>query len=485
MPATEPAGTGGAQALQRGGWRRRRPASLALRVTAWVGVATTLTFVLAAWALEVSIEAHFAGQDLGQLRPVAQTLRLALDDAAAGESLDTLRQRFAQTISDHHEVYFRVEGPKGNLLYDATPAGLAARAHAEAASTRLDADALHIWSAGGHSYRGAVLRIDRSTVILAIAIDYHLRYLAALRRGLWLGMLAASALSVLAAWLGVRQGHAPIRRIGTRMREVSSERLDVRLDPDKVPVELAELVASFNAMLERIGQSFERLSNVSADIAHELRTPVTNLRTQTQVALSQARSAEDYREILYSNLEEYERMSSMIADMLFLAQADHALIRPELAQVDLGAEVRDLFEFFEAWAEERGVRLRLQGEELRVPGDRAMLRRALSNLLSNAVRHTAAGGTVQVQLRAQAAGFAELVVENPGADIPASHLPDLFERFYRVDPSRQRKGEGAGLGLAIVKSIVEAHGGSVGVSSAQGRTRFWMRLPSTEATARH
>ncbi len=477
MPTLEP----GAARIGR---RARRPASLALRVTAWVGLATTLIFLVAAWAVEVSIEEHFAGQDLGQLRPVAQTLRVALDDAAAGAGSEALQQRFAETIADHHEVYFRVEDAHGRVLFDATPPGLAARARADPAVAQLDARALRIWTASGRSYRGAVLRMDRDTVILATAIDYHLRFLAALRRALWLGTLGASAFSVLVAWLAVRQGHAPIRRIGARMREVSSEHLDVRLDPDKVPVELAGLVVSFNAMLERIGQSFERLSNFSADIAHELRTPVTNLRTQTQVALSRARSADDYREILYSNLEEYERMSAMIGDMLFLAQAEHQLIRPAQAEVDLVPEVGELFEYFEAWAEERGVGLETFGEAPRIRGDRAMLRRALSNLLSNAIRHSKAGATVSVRFGIDPAGWLEVRVENPGVDIPAEHLPHLFERFYRVDPSRQRNGEGAGLGLAIVKSIVEAHGGSVGAMSAAGHTRFWMRLPLARSSPR-
>ena len=471
MPTIEPVAA-------RIGRRARRPASLALRVTAWVGLATTLTFLVAAWALEASIEKHFAGQDLGQLRPVAQTLRLALDNAAAGAGGEALQRRFAETIADHHEVYFRVESADGRVLYDATPRGLAARAHADPAVSQLDAGALRIWTTGGRSYRGAVLRMGRDTVILATAIDYHLRFLAALRRALWLGTLVASAFSVLVAWLAVRQGHAPIRRISARMREVSSERLDVRLDPDKVPVELAGLVASFNAMLARIEHSFERLSNFSADIAHELRTPVTNLRTQTQVALSRARSAEDYREILYSNLEEFERMSAMIGDMLFLAQAEHQLIRPEQAEVDLGAEVIELFEYFEAWAEERGVGLQAVGEAPRIRGDRAMLRRALSNLLSNAIRHTAAGVRVTVRFVNDPAGWLEVCVENPGADIAAGHLPHLFDRFYRIDPSRQRNGEGTGLGLAIVKSIVEAHGGTAGAKSAGGLTRFCMRLPA-------
>ena len=478
MPLIEPIAA-------RIGRRARRPASLALRVTGWVGLATTLTFLVAAWALEASIEEHFAGQDLGQLHPVAQTLRLALDNAAAGAGGEALQQRFTETVADHHEVYFRVEGADGRVLFDATPAGLTARAHGDPAVPQLDAAALRIWNTGGRSYRGAVLRIDRDTVILATAIDYHLRFLAALRRALWLGTLAASAFSVLVAWLAVRQGHAPIRRFGAHMREVSSERLDVRLDPDKVPVELAGLVASFNAMLERIGQSFERLSNFSADIAHELRTPVTNLRTQTQVALSRARSAEDYREILYSNLEEFERMSAMIGDMLFLAQAEHQLIRPEQAEVDLGAEVVELFEYFEAWADERGVGLQAVGEAPRIRGDRAMLRRALSNLLSNAIRHTAAAATVTVRFESDPSGWLEVCVENPGADIAAEHLPHLFDRFYRVDPSRQRNGEGAGLGLAIVKSIVEAHGGSVGAMSTGGHTRFCIRLPTPDSKAWH
>ena len=478
MPMIEPL-------VARAGWRARRPASLALRVTAWVGVATTLIFLVTASALEASIEEHFAGQDLGQLRPVAQTLRLALDDASAGAGSEALQQRFAETIADHHEVYFRVEDMDGRVLYDATPPGLAERTHADPAVLRLDSAALRIWTAGGRSYRGAVLRIGRDTVILATAIDYHLRFLAALRRAIWLGTLVASAFSVLVAWLAVRQGHAPIRRIGARMREVSSERLDVRLDPDKVPVELADLVASFNAMLERIGQSFERLSNFSADIAHELRTPVTNLRTQTQVALSRARSADDYREILYSNLEEYERMSAMIGDMLFLAQAEHQLIRPEQSEVDLGAEVIELFEYFEAWAEERGVRLQAVGQAPRVRGDREMLRRAVSNLLSNAIRHTAAGAAVTVRFGSDPSGWLEVCVENPGADIATEHLPHLFDRFYRVDPSRQRNGEGAGLGLAIVKSIVEAHGGSTDAVSTGGLTRFCMRLPAPASKARH
>lgn len=198
--------------------------------------------------------------------------------------------------------------------------------------------------------------------------------------------------------------------------------------------------------------------------------------TQTQVALSNARSIEEYRETLYSNLEEYERIAQMIGDMLFLAKAENGLYKPSLANVNLVLEIQALFDYFEAWAEERGVLLALEGAAA-VPGDRLMLRRALSNLLSNAIRHTPSGQTVVVRLAETGDDAVEIVVENPGTDIPPEHLPRLFDRFYRWDSSRQRKDDGVGLGLAIVKSIVDAHGGSISVVSAEGRTRFKITLP--------
>ena len=172
-----------------------------------------------------------------------------------------------------------------------------------------------------------------------------------------------------------------------------------------------------------------------------------------------------------SNLEENERLARMIADMLFLAKADNGLIVPSSELVDLAAEVRELFGFYEAFAEEHGVRLVLDGAGV-VKGDRLMIRRALSNLLSNAIRHTPRDGSVKVLVDQRKSGEIQLSVDNPGEDIEPEHLPRLFDRFYRVDPSRQKaSSDGAGLGLAITKSIVEAHRGTIRISSANGSTR--------------
>ena len=243
-----------------------------------------------------------------------------------------------------------------------------------------------------------------------------------------------------------------------------------------VPIELEQLVLSFNHMIERIEDVFTRQSNFSADIAHEIRTPITNLITQTEIALSQTRSQKELEDVLYSSLEEFSRMSRMVSDMLFLAQADNNQLIPEQKTLNLADEVNKVFDFFEAWAEEKEVTLRFTGNGCWVNGDPLMLRRAISNLLSNAIRYTPGQQAVTIQV-SESAGQAKLVVENPGAPIAPEHLPRLFDRFYRVDPSRQRKGEGSGIGLAIVKSIVTAHHGSVVVESDSRSTRFILTLP--------
>jgi two-component system heavy metal sensor histidine kinase CusS len=260
------------------------------------------------------------------------------------------------------------------------------------------------------------------------------------------------------------------------MRQVSASGGAQAIPPESVPRELGDLAASFNEMAGRVDASFRHLTNFNADIAHELRTPITNLMTQTQVSLSRARTVDEYREVLYSNMEEYERMAQMVGDMLFLAQQDNRSSERETTAVDLAAEVRSLLDYYGGWAEERGVRLAIQGQAS-VIGDRLLLQRALGNLLSNAIRHTPAGGTVSVTLDA-GEDAVTILVDNPGTPIPADALHRIFDRFFRADPSRQRNGEGAGLGLAIVKSIVDVHRGSVEVESDERSTRFRIRLPA-------
>ena len=228
--------------------------------------------------------------------------------------------------------------------------------------------------------------------------------------------------------IAVRQGHLPLRNVSTAIKNITSENLDARPEPSRVPVELEQLVISFNHMIGKIEDVFTRQANFSADIAHEIRTPITNPVTQTEIALSQNRSQKELEDVLYSSPEEYNRMTRMVSDMLFPAQADNNQLIPDRVMFDLSAEVMKVFDFFEARAEERHVSLKFNGMPCLIEGDPQMFRRAINNLLSNALRYTPEGKAVTVSIRKRD-NDVELVTENPGTPIPQAHLPKLFDRF--------------------------------------------------------
>ena len=288
---------------------------------------------------------------------MAESLTAALGPSPATEDRAMLQQRLSRAVAGHHGVLFGVYSAAGAPLFETAPQGLYKVASAEPTASSLNAAALRVWRAEDQVFRGAVLSIRDEAVLVADSIEPHLRYMALLRRGLWGGTLLSCIVAVVAAGLAVRWGHAPLRRIGATVRGITSEHLHVRLEPAEVPIKLDPLVTSFNQMLDRLQASFTRLSHFTADVAHELRTPVTSLTTQTQVALSKSRDPAAYREVLYSGLEELERIRKMIGDMLFLAQADSRLAQHEPSAVDLGGEARALFDYFEAWAEGAGVEL--------------------------------------------------------------------------------------------------------------------------------
>lgn len=461
----------------------RRPASLALRLTVSIGLVIGVVFLALGWVIERSIEHHFAQQDAEELEAVAHSVQQALNGSRAGSSNDDISHSLASAVSGHHGIYYYVADRTGTTLYVTPGPRLDMIARTLPVATHVALGNLHVWQELGQSYRGAVLEFPAAAaglgpfrVVLATATGFHQHFLAEFRQTSWIAMALAALIAILSTWQAVYRGHAPLRDISARIRGISVDRLHLRLDPAQVPIELAELAATFNATLERIERDFHRLSNFSADIAHELRTPVTNLVTQTQVLLTKTRSTDAYREVLYSNLEEYDRMARMIGDMLYLAQTDNQLIKPAVVAVDLGKEVDALFEYFEPLAEERQVQLTRIGEVSAARGDRLMLRRALTNLLSNAIRHTPDGQAITVSLQQDDQGTA-IEVANRGDAIPPEHLDHLFERFYRVDRSRQRNSDGAGLGLAIAKSIVEAHGGTIAARSCDGINSFEIRLP--------
>jgi two-component system heavy metal sensor histidine kinase CusS len=448
----------------------------------FVGLSIGLSLALLGNLVINAVERHFAEQDAGELVVMAESVFKALRNG--GEGPTRLYDALSNAISGHHGVYFQVRDRQDVVVYGTPGADLSQAAKTLIPVTAIHAGNLKIWHENDKTFRGVLTQNDvrgkSYSVTTAIDMGFHLQFLHRFRYSLWLIMSLSGIITLLAAWYGVHQAHAPLRGLSERIGDIQADRLHVRLDPSLVPSELQGLVTSFNHMIGRLEDSFARLSHFSADIAHELRTPLSNLITQTQVGLGKARGPEEYRELLYSNLEEQERMAKMVNDMLWLAKSDHGLLKPIQAPLNLASEVDELFDFFEALAEERQIALALEGQAPIIQGDRAMLRRAISNLLSNAIRHTPSGEKVRVRLARLSDHQISLSVQNPGPVIPAEHLPDIFDRFYRVDPSRTRQGEGSGLGLAIVRSIVEAHGGRVEAASAQNKTTFTLFFPSRE-----
>ena len=285
------------------------------------------------------------------------------------------------------------------------------------------------------------------------------------------GVLLASALGYWVARIGLK----PLIRLSEEAQKLAPPRLSGRLRLSPLPPELDQFVNAFNSTLERVEQAYSRLESFNADVAHELRSPLTNLIGQTQVALTRGRSAEHYFEVLQSNLEELERLRSIINDMLFLASADQGSKATALTSSSLAAEVATTLDYLDFILEDAQVRVQVSGDaQVRV--EKAHLRRALINLLNNAVRHTPAGAVIHVSIQVEQARVA-IAISNPGPQIADEHLARLFERFYRVDASRSNSGANHGLGLAIVKAIALMHGGDVFVHSGDGQNTFGVYLP--------
>jgi two-component system heavy metal sensor histidine kinase CusS len=203
------------------------------------------------------------------------------------------------------------------------------------------------------------------------------------------------------------------------------------------------------------------------------------LITQTQVTLSHPRQGEDYKELLYSSLEELERMAKMIGDMLWLAKSDNQQLKLNIVPTNLQHEISELIDFFSPIAQEKHISIELDGNGITLPADRELLRRAVSNLLSNAIRYSPENSVINIRMaQGEQANFASISVSNTGKNIPVEHQARIFDRFYRAEAARERHSDGTGLGLAIVKSIIKQHCGKVSVTSKNNLTTFTIQLPS-------
>ena len=334
----------------------------------------------------------------------------------------------------------------------------------------------------GRTYRLMEARVASGpgfTVQVAMDRSRDEVLLAAYRHTLWLAISTAFVIAVAAGYLIARREMRPVSRLAAIVAELSAAHLHRRVGDAAWPPELRPLAINFDQLLSRLEESFTRMARFSADIAHELRTPLHILQGEAEFALAKTRSNEDYRACIESAAEEYQHLARMVDALLFLARTEQPDAQLEKKTLDLEPEIAAICAFYQAMADEQGVALVVRAGGS-VMADSALLRRALGNLIANALRHTANGGEITVEATGTEDEKVEIVVSDTGDGIPATDLPHVFDRFYRADSARSRQGTGTGLGLAIVKSIMVLHRGTASIQSELQRgTRVTLSFPAS------
>lgn len=347
---------------------------------------------------------------------------------------------------------------------------------------------LHGWrSRRGRSWLVASERLggpDSAWIEALLDRSRNRAVLRSYREQLAVVLSAALLLALLVGYGIARRGLQPLAALRDRVSRIDARSLDQRLGASDAPAEIEALVASFDAMLGRLDAAFRALSELSAELAHELRTPLHVLRQQAEVALGRARTPEEYGEVLSSSLEELDRLGRMADDILFLARAEDPRASIQRKSLDVGSELGDVVEYLEAVAAEHGISLSITTHDgLRLEADHTLLRRALVNLVINAIRHTPRGGEVRLTARDEPTAVI-LQVQDSGEGIPADVIPRVFDRYFRGPGGRDANPGGSGLGLPIVRGIMQLHGGTAAISSVAGRgTRITLTFPKAAADA--
>lgn len=289
------------------------------------------------------------------------------------------------------------------------------------------------------------------------------------------------AVAALAGWQMARRALRPMMNLAIAARKIDVQQLHERLPVRGIGDEVDDLAKAFNETLDRLENSIEQMRQFTASISHELRTPLTALRGEGEVALLRARSVEEYKRVLSSQLEEFDKLTHMINQLLVLARAEAGEIQWADQAVDLSALILSLTEQMEPVAAAKKLRLNSRVQtDVWVHGDANWIERSILNLLDNAIKFTDDGGAVDVTLNTQNSQ-AVLRVQDTGVGIPAAALPHIFDRFFRAEPSRSKSVEGVGLGLALAKWIVEKHRGHIEAQSQMGKgSSFTIRIPQSK-----
>jgi two-component system OmpR family sensor kinase len=315
-------------------------------------------------------------------------------------------------------------------------------------------------------------------LLAAESLDSVAAALAVVRRAIFISLPLMLALAGLGGYVLSTRSLAPLASMAAQAKTITGHNLETRLDIGNPAEELAVLVVAFNELLSRLDQSFESMRRFVADASHELRTPISVIRGEADVALAQDRSTVEYKQSLAIVLDESRRLSRLVDDLLNLARADAGHVKLQVHDFYLNELLADCCRSVQALAAARNIAVECKpGADLQFRGDEELLRRLVMNLLDNAIRYTPPGGTVEAALES-GGDRVRIRVSDTGIGIPEEAAPHIFERFYRADKARSRQDGGFGLGLAIVKWIAESHNGAVELSSRNGAgSAFTVTLP--------
>jgi two-component system heavy metal sensor histidine kinase CusS len=466
------------------------PATLTARLALLFAAATIVTFSVVGGYLYRSLAVQLELRDDHELIGKIEQFRHILLETASVQDIRNDQHRFIDAAAGHDGLIVILKSADDRVLIrNQSGANGLPDIPIVPANQRPDRQSLKLWtwspdkSARTVSAWGELGKSSEQVqIIVARTESDRMALLEEYRREVLGAMLAGAILAVLLGYAVVRGALRPVKAIAQQAHSITAQRLEQRMDARAVPAELQTLVQSFNAVLDRLQDSFQRLSQFSADLAHDLRTPLYNLTMQTEVALSQQRCGHEYQALLSSSLEEYERLARMVDSMLFLARADNAQVALAKQRLDVADELQRIADYFEGIAEDAGVQLMVQGEGA-ITADAALFRRAVNNLVANAIRYTPRGAVIRL-CAAQAADCSVVSVINPGIGINAEHVPRIFDRFYRADQARSQSASATGLGLAIVQSIMKLHGGRAEVDSIpHGQTTFRLVFPAQQMQA--
>ncbi len=448
--------------------------SIVSRAMFFVSVAITLSMIVLLFLVESSIKKHFSHLDDTTLDSKVTIIKKLSGDIDALQRIiewdkENPHSNIYVDVVNNNEIIYR--GSRNELALD-----LEKNSDTPIHFFEVDVDSTSLHQ---HANRKVDFKQGNKSYSVLIYLDpaVHSHFLSDFRIQLLIILICVWMITFVFTYLGIRQGHKQIYAFSKHISTIQAEKLNSSLDPVLYPKELKGLVVSFNLMLSKLNESFIKLSDFSDDVAHELRTPLTNIIMQVQVDLNEDRSLEEYKESLYSILDELERLAKMVNDMLWITRSDKGLISANKERFYAEKELSSVLDYFIYLADEKKLKFNVSNKNCLVFADKSMFRRAISNLISNAIKYSEDNSVIDIYVSSNEKEGFVFEIKNRCENISHDDALKMFDRFYCKKASFYSNDDSIGLGLSIVKSIADVNGGKVWNKINKNHISFYLSFP--------